>query len=126
MASLTKKQQNIRKKIVPNQLYKITDAIEILKEFTSSKFREGFDIAVNLGIDPKKSDQVVRASTNLPKGTGKSSEWLYLHRVTMLRKRNQRALILSGSKIWLRKLKPVLLILMWLLQHRMRCVSSVN
>jgi large subunit ribosomal protein L1 len=71
MASLTKKQQDIRKKIIPNQLYKVNDAIQILKEFASKKFVEGVDIAVNLGVDPKKSDQVVRSSTNLPKGTGK-------------------------------------------------------
>ena len=71
MASLSKKQQNIRKKIIPNQLYKITEAIEVLKEFASKNFKESFDIAVNLGVDPKKSDQVVRSSTNLPKGTGK-------------------------------------------------------
>lgn len=71
MASLSKKQQNIRKKVIPNQLYKVVDAIEVLKEFSSKKFREGVDIAVNLGVDPKKSDQVVRSSTNLPKGTGK-------------------------------------------------------
>ena len=71
MASLSKKQQNIKKKLIPNQLYKINDAIEILKKFASTKFREGLDIAVNLGVDPKKSDQVVRTSTNLPNGTGK-------------------------------------------------------
>jgi large subunit ribosomal protein L1 len=71
MASLTKKQHNIRKKITPSQLYKAVDAIALLKEFASTKFKEGLDIAVNLGVDPKKSDQVVRSSTNLPKGTGK-------------------------------------------------------
>lgn len=72
MASLSKKQQNISKKLLPNQTYKISDAIDILKEFASTKFREGVDIAVNLGVDPKKSDQVVRSSTNMPKGTGKT------------------------------------------------------
>lgn len=72
MASLSKKQQNIRKKIVPNQFYKINEAIEVLREFASTKFKEGLDIAVNLGVDPKKSDQVVRSSTNMPKGTGKT------------------------------------------------------
>lgn len=71
MASLSKKQQNIRKKVIPNQSYKVLEAIEVLKEFSSNKFREGVDIAVNLGVDPKKSDQVVRSATNLPKGTGK-------------------------------------------------------
>jgi len=72
MAKLSKKQQKIREKIKPNHLYSVTDAIAILKEFTSSKFRESVDIAVNLGVDPRKSDQVVRTSTNLPKGTGKT------------------------------------------------------
>jgi len=71
MATLTKKKKLIKARIIPTQLYKVADAIEILKEFGSKKFREGIDIAVNLGVDPRKSDQVVRSSTNLPKGTGK-------------------------------------------------------
>ena len=72
MTTLSKKQKKIREKIVPCQLYKVVEAIEILKEFASTKFREGIDIAVNLGVDPRKSDQVVRSATNLPKGTGKT------------------------------------------------------
>ena len=72
MTALSKKFKKINEKIVPNQLYKAVDAIEILKEFASKKFKEGVDIAVNLGVDPRKSDQVVRSATNLPKGTGKT------------------------------------------------------
>ena len=72
MATLTKKQKKIKEKLIPGQLYKATEAIEILKEFSSTKFRECIDISVNLGVDPRKSDQVVRSSTNLPKGTGKT------------------------------------------------------
>lgn len=72
MAKLTKKKKLIQEKVIPNHLYKAVDAVELLKEFASKKFKEGFDLAVNLGVDPRKSDQVVRASTNLPKGTGKS------------------------------------------------------
>jgi large subunit ribosomal protein L1 len=68
---ITKKQKKINERVVINHLYKAADAIELLKEFASSKFREGVDIAVNLGVDPRKSDQVVRSSTHLPKGTGK-------------------------------------------------------
>lgn len=71
MAKLTKKQKNIREKLLPNHLYKASEAIDILKEFASKKFREGMDISINLGVDPRKSDQVVRSATNLPKGTGK-------------------------------------------------------
>lgn len=72
MAKLSKKQQKIREKIKPNHLYSATEAIAILKEYASSKFKESIDISVNLGVDPRKSDQVVRTSTNLPKGTGKT------------------------------------------------------
>lgn len=71
MTILSKKQKKMREKIVPGQLYKVAEAIEIIKSFASTKFRESLDISVNLGVDPRKSDQVVRSSTNLPKGTGK-------------------------------------------------------
>lgn len=71
MAKLSKKQVKIREKIQSNHLYKATDAIEFLKEFASKNFEEGVDIAVNLGVNPRQSDQVVRSATNLPKGTGK-------------------------------------------------------
>ena len=69
--TISKKQKKINEKVVPNQVYKVADAIAILKEFASKTFKEGVDVAVNLGVDPRKSDQVVRSSTNLPKGTGK-------------------------------------------------------
>lgn len=71
MTKLSKKQTKIREKIHSNSTYTIEDAITLLKEFRSSKFNESVDISVNLGVDSRKSDQVVRASTNLPKGTGK-------------------------------------------------------
>ena len=71
MGTLSKKQKKISEKVSPGQLFKVADAIELLKSFASSKFRESLDISVNLGGDPRKSDQVVRSSTNLPKGTGK-------------------------------------------------------
>ena len=72
MTTLSKKFKKISEKVTPNQQYKAAEAIELLKQFVSSKFREGVDVAVNLGVDPRKSDQVVRSATNLPKGTGKT------------------------------------------------------
>lgn len=72
MSKLTKKQKKIAEVIKPNQLYTVADAVAILKQFASKKFRESLDISINLGVDPRKSDQVVRSSTNLPKGTGKT------------------------------------------------------
>lgn len=71
MARLTKKKASIREVIVATKVYAVKEAIEIFKRFASTKFNEGVDISVNLGIDAKKTDQAIRASTNLPKGTGK-------------------------------------------------------
>lgn len=71
MAKLSKKKQLIREKVIQNHLYKADEAIKLLKEVASKKFPEAVDIAVNLGVDPRKSDQVVRSSTKLPHGTGK-------------------------------------------------------
>lgn len=71
MTKLTKKAVLISKKVKVNTLYKIEDAIVLLQEFGSKKFVEGVDIAINLGLDPRKSDQALRRSTKLPKGTGK-------------------------------------------------------
>jgi large subunit ribosomal protein L1 len=71
MASLSKKQKRIRETVKIGHLYKATDAIAVLKSFASATFRESLDISVNLGVNPRKSDEVVRSSTNLPKGTGK-------------------------------------------------------
>lgn len=72
MAKLTKKKKEIAKVVKPNHLYTVQEAVTLLKQFSSAKFRESLDISVNLGVDPRKSDQVVRSSTNLPKGTGKT------------------------------------------------------
>lgn len=72
MASLTKRRKIMLKEIIPQHLYTVNEAIKILKDFSSKKFRESFDISVNLGVDPRKSDQAVRRSTILPKGTGKT------------------------------------------------------
>jgi len=72
MARLSKKQQAIGKKVQPGQVYNFDAAVELLKEFRSPKFAESIDVSVNLGIDPRKSDQVVRGATLLPHGTGRT------------------------------------------------------
>lgn len=61
----------LRDKIEPNRFYPVEDALKLLKESSSVKFTESVEVAVNLGVDPRKSDQVVRGSTVLPNGTGK-------------------------------------------------------
>ena len=72
MAKLTKRQRAIREKFDSTKLYSISEAVALLKEVSSVKFSETVDVAVNLGIDPRKSDQTVRGATTLPHGTGKS------------------------------------------------------
>lgn len=72
MTNLSKKQKKLKEVIKLNYFYNITEAVNLLKEHASKKFREGLDVSINLGVDPRKSDQVVRSSTKLPKGTGKT------------------------------------------------------
>lgn len=71
MAALTKKKVAIRKAIPGNQTFQVKEAITLLKQFASTKFNEGVDISINLGVDPKKTEQALRLSSKLPKGTGK-------------------------------------------------------
>jgi large subunit ribosomal protein L1 len=72
MARLSKRWRAIREKLIPGKVYPITEALTLLQELATAKFTEAVDVAVNLGVDPRKSDQVVRGSTVLPHGTGKS------------------------------------------------------
>lgn len=64
--------KQIREKVIRGKLYTINEAIALLKEIPLAKFRESIDLSVNLGVDPRKSDQAVRGSVILPKGTGKT------------------------------------------------------
>ena len=72
MAKLTKRQKAIEEKIDRDKIYSIDEAVTVLNDVAKLKFKESFDIAVNLGVDPRKSDQVVRGATTLPHGTGKT------------------------------------------------------
>ncbi len=72
MTALSKRVKAIREKVDSNKIYAVDEAFGLLKELSSIKFVESVDVAVNLGVDPRKSDQVVRSSTVLPHGTGKT------------------------------------------------------
>ena len=71
MAKLTKKMKAIKAGVDSTKAYEINEAIALLKQFATAKFVESVDVAVNLGIDPRKSDQNVRGATVLPHGTGR-------------------------------------------------------
>jgi len=72
MAKLSKRVKAFRAKVQPGKQYPIAEAISLLKEFATLKFSETVDVAINLGIDVRKSDQTVRGATTLPHGSGKS------------------------------------------------------
>lgn len=71
MAKMTRRRKIIEEKVDYERAYPIGEAVALLNEISGSKFNESLDISVNLGIDPKKSDQTVRGATSLPHGSGK-------------------------------------------------------
>ena len=71
MAKLTKRKKIAQEKVVANKDYEFNEAVALLKELATAKFAESIDVAINLGIDARKSDQNVRGATVLPNGTGK-------------------------------------------------------
>ncbi|MCE8010192.1 50S ribosomal protein L1 [Billgrantia desiderata] len=71
MAKLSKRAQMIREKVDASKAYSLEEAVALLAELSTVKFKESLDVAINLGVDPRKSDQVVRGATVMPNGTGK-------------------------------------------------------
>ena len=72
MAKLSKREKAVQGKVDRSKNYAVVDALSLAKEFATAKFDESIDVAVSLGIDPRKSDQLVRGSVVLPAGTGKT------------------------------------------------------
>ena len=70
MARLTKRQKAMREKVEAGRVYPVDEAVALLSELSTVKFKESLDVAVNLGVDPRKSDQQVRGATTLPHGNG--------------------------------------------------------
>ena len=73
MAKRSRRLEGIREKVDRGRLYDVSDALALLKDLSSARFPESVDVSVNLGVDPRKSDQVVRGSTVMPNGIGKES-----------------------------------------------------
>ena len=72
MAKLTKRMKAAQSKVEAQKFYAVADALALVKETASAKFDESVDVAIQLGIDPRKSDQAVRGAAVLPEGTGKT------------------------------------------------------
>lgn len=73
MAKSSKRNRLIAEKIELGKIYEIAEAVDILNEISKTKFKESIDVSVNLGVDPRKSDQAVRGATTLPHGSGKDT-----------------------------------------------------
>jgi large subunit ribosomal protein L1 len=72
MTKVTKRMRLIAEKVDGGKEYEITEAVTLLSDLSKTKFKESFDVSINLGVDPRKSDQAVRGATTLPHGTGKT------------------------------------------------------
>ena len=72
MTRMTKRMRAIAEKVDPEKAYAIDEAVTLLNELSTTKFKESFDVSINLGVDPRKSDQNVRGATTLPHGSGKA------------------------------------------------------
>ena len=107
MAKVSKRLKALRSSVEANKLYAIDEAIALVKKAATAKFDESVDVSFNLGVDPRKSDQVIRGSVVLPKGTGKTTRVLYLLKVQMQMLLKKLVQILSVLKIWLLKSKLV-------------------
>ena len=84
MAKISKRLAALKATVDRNKLYPVDDALTLVKSAATAKFNESVDVAVNLGIDPRKSDQVVRGSVVLPRGTGKDQyRRLNIHRIDL-------------------------------------------
>jgi large subunit ribosomal protein L1 len=112
MTKLTKKQKASDGKVDSNKLYAVADALELVKQYATAKFDESIDVAVQLGIDAKKSDQVVRGAVVLPNGTGKTK------RVAVF------AQGVKAEEAWPLKSKPARWTSMSSSRRRTRCASS--
>lgn len=113
MAKPSKRVRAIQEKVQVGKLYPISEAIALLKEFSSVKFTETVDVAVNLGIDPRKSDRQYAVQPHCLTAQARPYVWLYLLKVILPKRPRLPAPISSEWKTWLSRSKPVIWILMW-------------
>jgi hypothetical protein len=126
MTKLTKRAKAIAEKVEPGKLYSIDDAALLLNDLSTVKFKESIDVAINLGIDARKSDQAVRGATTLPMVLVKMFALRSLPVAQMLKPLPRLVLMLSAWMSWLKKLKKAIWILTWSLPRQMRCVWLVS
>ena len=120
----SKRNKLFSEKVDKTRLYPLDEALGLLKELANAKFAESIDVSVNLGVDPRKSDQVVRGSTVLPNGTGKSVRVAVFAQGANAEAATEPAPIWWASKIWLSRSRAETSISTWSSPRRTRCVWS--
>jgi large subunit ribosomal protein L1 len=126
MAKLTRRRRAILEKLDGERLYPIEEAVNLLSEFAKSKFKESIDVAVNLGVDPRKSDQAVRGATTLPHGTGKTVRVAVFAQGEAADKAKAAGADVVGFEDLADRIKGGSSTSMWPLPHRMPCASSAS
>lgn len=124
MAKLSKRAAAIAQKIDRTKLYPVAEALTLVKETAVAKFNESIDVAVQLGIDPKKSDQLVRGSVVLPAGTGKSVRVAVFAQGDKAEAAKAAGADIVGLDDWLTRSRPVRWTSTWSSPRPTRCVSS--
>ena len=105
MAKVSKRLKALRSSVEANKLYAIDEAIALVKKAATAKFDESVDVSFNLGVDPRKSDQVIRGSVVLPKGTGKTTRVAVFAQGANAEAAKAAGADIVGLKIWLPKSK---------------------
>ena len=105
MARLSKRQKAARQEIDPQQRYELMPAIALVKKNGTSKFDEGVDLAIRLGVDPRKADQMIRGTCELPHGTGKSVRVLVIAKGEKLTEAKEAGADLYGGEELLEKIR---------------------
>jgi ribosomal protein L1 len=124
MARLTKKVKAQQGKVDSNKLYAIDSALAIVKECATAKFDESIDVAVQLGVDAKKSDQVVRGAVVLPNGTGKTKRVAVFAQGA--KAEEAKAATWSAWKTWRPKSRPAISTSTSSSHRPTRCASSAR
>ena len=111
MGKLTKNKKSVSDKFEPNKLYTVEEASNLIKEITTTKFDASVDLAVRLGVDPKKANQMVRGVVSLPHGTGKDMKVLALVTPDKEQEAKDAGADFVGLDEYLDKIKSKLLLL---------------
>ncbi len=100
MSKVSKRMAKAREGVDRVKSYPLDEAVKLVKSRATAKFDETIEVAMNLGVDPRHADQMVRGVVSLPNGTGRSAAWPFSPRVQRLRRPSARGPISSAPRTW--------------------------